>query len=140
MNIDKDIKKENHFSAPKNYFDYLPEEIMNRIQIESKEKFFLLKPSFIISSLAVLSGIIIFIVFFLKKDVATDEIILSDNEVEQIIDNPELYNIDDAAITEEYLSSNISDELLNTDAMVSDEDIKSYLEDNTDVNNNINEL
>ena len=140
MDIEKDIKKQNNFSVPKDYFDHLPNEIMSRIQIESKEKFFLLKPSFIIPSLAILSGIIILIVFFLKKDVTTDEIMLSDNEVEQIIDNPELYNIDDAAITEEYLSSNISDELLNTDAMVSDEDIKSYLEDNTDVNNIINEL
>ena len=142
MDIDKDIKKKNNFTVPKDYFDSLPNEKVNRIQAESKskEKSFLLKPSFIIPSLAVLSGIILLIVFFLKKDITPDEIILSDTEVQQIIDNPELYNIDNTAITEKYLSSNISDDSFNTDATVSEDDIKSYLEDNTDVNNIINNL
>ena len=142
MDIEKDIKKENNFSVPKDYFDYLPGEIMNKIHSESKskEKIFLLKPSFIIPSLAVLSGIFFLIIFFLKKDVSPAEIILSDNEVQQIIDNPELYNIDDADIAEKYLSINLSDDSLNVEATVSDDEIKSYLEDNTDVNNIINEL
>ena len=142
MDIEKDIKKQNSFSVPKNYFEYLPGEIMDKIHAESKshEKIFLLKPSFIIPSLAVLSGIIFLIVFFLKKDVSPAEIILSDNEVQQIIENPELYNIDDADITEEYLSLNVSDELPNTETIISDDEIKSYLEHNTDVNNIINEF
>ena len=132
----------NNFSVPKDYFEYLPEEIMNSIQAESKrkEKIFLLKPAFIIPSLAILSGIILLIVFFLKKDVSPAEIILTDNEVQQIIDNPELYNIDEADIAEKYLSINLSDDSLNVEATVSDDEIKSYLEDNTDVNNIINEL
>ena len=55
-------------------------------------------------------------------------------------DNPELYNIDEAAITEQFLSSTILNESLNEETTISDEEIKSYLEENTDVNNIINEL
>ena len=142
MDINQDIKKQNNFIVPKNYFDYLPEEVMDKIQAQSrkKEEKILLKPSFLLASLTLLSGFILLVIFFLKKEVGSNEIMLSDSEVQQIIDNPELYNIDDTDITEKYLFCNLSDESFNSETTVSDEDIKSYLEENTDVNNSINEL
>lgn len=135
------INKENNFSVPHNYFDYLPEEIMDKIQLQSKRKkyFSLLKPSIAIPSLAGLSAVIIFLVFF-NKDIPTKETALSETEIQLIIENPELYNIDESAITEEYLSSNISVESVNNGTSVSDEEIQSYLEEYTDVTNIINEL
>ncbi|MBI3503162.1 MAG: hypothetical protein HY063_15350 [Bacteroidetes bacterium] len=137
----ENIKKENHFKIPENYFDYLPEEIMDRIHSreKSKERFFLLKPSIIISSLAVLSGIILLTIFLLKKNISQNEIILSDNDVQQIIDTPELYNISESVITEQFLSS-VSEEALKEETNISNEEINSYLEENTDVNTIINEL
>ena len=137
----ENINKENTFKTPKDYFDYLPSEIMDRIQKEPKQKeIFIFKPAFAISSLAVISGIILLVVFLLKKGVPSEEMIFSENEVQYIIENPELYNIDDAAITEKYLSCIISDESLNIEAAISDDEIKSFLEENADVNNIINEL
>ncbi len=136
MNQFENIKKENNFSVPKDYFEYLPVEIMERVQMGSKrEKVSIFKLSFAIPSLAVLCGIIILLIFFLKN-----EIILSENEIELIINNPELYNMDEYKITEEYLSMNISDESLTNNETISEEEIKSYLEDNTDVTTIINEL
>lgn len=126
---------------------------MDRIHLESKQKnpslreelsgsryFSFLKPSVAFPSLAVLTGIIILLFFFFYKDSSPDELVLSENDVQQIIDNPELYNIDETAITEEYLALNITDETENAETTVSIEEIKSYLEENADVTNIINEL
>ena len=70
----------------------------------------------------------------------SNEIVLSEIEMRQVIDNPELYNINETAITDQYLSLNISDESMNSETNVSDEEIKTYLEENSDVTNIINEL
>jgi len=136
------INKENNFSVPQNYFDYLPEEIMDKIRLKSKEEkqFSFFKPSILIPSLAVLSGVILLLVFFFNNDIPSDEEMLSEIEVQQVIDNPGLYNIDETAITEEYLSLNIPTESMSSETNVSDEEIKSYLEEYTDVSNIINEL
>jgi hypothetical protein len=135
------IPKSNNFSVPTDYFDFLPEEIMNRVHLRSQPKkvFFLLKPIIAIPSLAVLSGVIALFFFFHKEVVLADEVTLSENEIQQVIDNPELYNIDKASITEAYLASNISYEPVNEESTVSEEEIKSYLEDNNEVTNIINE-
>lgn len=135
----ENIKNKNNFSVPKDYFDYLPVEIMDKIHMESKQKtyFYFFKPSITIPSLAVLSAVIIFLVFFFNKDIPSNELVLSETEVRQIINNHELYNIDETSITEQYLSLNISND---NEMNISDEEIKSYLEENTDVTNIINEL
>jgi hypothetical protein len=58
--------------------------------------------------------------------------------VQQVVDDPELYNIDETAIAEQYLASNIPYETVNEETTVSDEEIKSYLEENSDVTTIIN--
>jgi len=136
------IPKKNNFSVPQDYFDFLPEEIMGKIHSTSqqKEKFFLFKPIIAIPSFSVLSGIIILIFFIYHKEVVPcDEMILSENEMQQVIDNPELYNIDESSIAEQYFASNISFEPVTEESTVSDEEIKSYLEENNDLTNIINE-
>lgn len=132
------IRKQNNFSVPQNYFDYLPDEITGKIRIKSdqKEIFFLLNPIITIPSLAVLSCIIaLFIFSHPKKVVSADEMILSENEIQQVVSDPELYNIDDESIYEQYLASNISDESTIEATTISDEEIKVYLEENNDVAN-----
>ena len=149
MENNKNIKENNslpplgqgqHFSVPTDYFDHLPEQIMNRIQgTEQKKQFFLLRPSFAIPSFAVLAGVIILLVFINKNNISANDMLLSDNDTQHIIDNPELYNIDDAVITDQYLASNISDESINDEAAASADEIKSYMEENPELNNIINE-
>lgn len=126
------------FSTPPSYFDSLPAEITDRIQAEKnrKSQFFLLMPSFAIPSMAMVAGAII-LLLFLKKEITPLEIQLADNEIEHVVANPELYDIDEDAITEKYLSSNISLESLDEDA--SEDEIRSYLEDNSESTSIINE-
>lgn len=132
------ISKQNNFSVPQNYFDYLPDEIVEKIRLRSnqKEKFFLFKPIISIPSFAVLSCMVVLLFFFYHKNIVpSDEMILSENEVQQVIDNPELYDIDETSVAEQYLASNISYETANEEATISDEEIKTYLEENNDVTN-----
>ena len=133
-------KRQNNLSVPSDYFDHLPEQIMNRIQAsEQKKQFFLLRPAFTIPSFTVLAGVILFLVLINKNNISSNDMLLSDNDTQHIIDNPELYNIDDAVITEQYLASNISDESIDEEAAASADEIKSYMEENPDLNNIINE-
>jgi hypothetical protein len=135
------IDKQNKFSVPADYFDGLPEKITNRIQSGSRQKlFFFLQPAIAIPSLAILISIIALSVLLLNKNNAFPaEILLSDNDVQHIVDNPELYNIDDAVITEQYIFSNISDESINEESALPDDEVRSYLEENTNAQNIINE-
>ena len=134
------ISKRNNFSTPPDYFDTLPSEIMDRITSKPKQ-FIFLKPYFAIPSLTVLSAIIIVLVFYLKKDVVPSyDTELSDNDIEHIITNPELYNISESSITEQYLASVTEEYNTNNLETISEEDIKSYLEENTNENNIINEF
>ena len=132
------IPKKNNFSVPTDYFEFLPEQIMNKVQKKKKKKkkeiYFLFRPVIAIPSLAVLSGIIVLLFFFYNKETnSANNILLSENEVQNVINNPELYNIDEASITEEYLAANISSESVNEESTTSEEEIKSYLEENSDV-------
>lgn len=136
------LNQQNPFSVPESYFDYLPQDVMDRIIAKEKEKkiFFVFKPSVAIPSFTVLSGIIIMLFFFFnQKTPHADENIISENEIRQIIENHDLYNIDESIITEQYISSNIADEYVNKTGL-SEEEIKNYLEENTDINNIINQL
>ena len=133
--------RQNNFSVPKDYFEYLPSAIMEKIQSQPKRKqVFILQPVFSIFSSAVISGIILLVVFLFNKNISSEEVMLSDNEIQHILDNPELYNIDESAITDEFISSNSSAESLTIESNPSDEEIKSYLEETTNVNTIINAL
>jgi hypothetical protein len=80
------------------------------------------------------------LIFFDNRYVpATDEYILSETEIRQIIENPDLYNIDESIITEQYILANIEDEYVD-ETDISKEEIKNYLEENTDINNIINQF
>lgn len=142
MDLEKDIEKKNSFKVPENYFEYLPSEITDRIHTGTKteKKIFFLNPSYLIPSLAVVLAAVLFIVFFSHRTTSSNDTLLSEKEVQQVLDNAELYNIDENVITDSYLSSNISDDSLNTATSFSDEEIKSYLEEDANTNNVINEL
>jgi len=130
--------KQNSFSAPSDYFDTLPVEIMDKIHSSAKQKkaFSILNPSFAVTSLALLSGMIALLIF-LKTNASSSEIMLSENDIEHVVQNPESYNIDEDAIIEKYLSSTI--ELTEDNPVISDDDIKNFLEESSDINNIINE-
>jgi hypothetical protein len=132
----------NPFSTPANYFDDLPVNIMDRVQAGSKERkaFFSIKPALAIPSLAILAGAVVFLVFlFNKNNVSANEILLSENEVQHIVSDPESYYIDDASITEEYINDDSSDELLNEESALPEDQVKNYLEENTTTQTIINE-
>jgi hypothetical protein len=139
-NLDN-IKKQNHFSVPKDYFEYLPAEITERIQKEPKQKIlFIFKPAFAFSSLAVIIAGVVLFLFLHKTDSDQQDLVLSENDVQHIIDNPDLYNIDEEDVTDAIVSSNIPADSLNTDAFATDDEIKNFLEENSNTNNIINNL
>ena len=93
-----------------------------------------------IPSLAICSGLIILLtILFNKSESVSEETLLSENEVQHVVDYPELYNINDAVITEQYISSNIPDETMNYESAVSEDEIKIYFEENPDATNILNE-
>jgi len=141
-NILSSLSKENNFQVPAGYFDTFPEKIMDRALQQSgqKQPFFLLRPSFIIPSVALFTGLIIFFfITFHKNRIVPAEMLLSESEVRHIIENPGLYNIDEAVITEEYISTNIADELANYEPAISDDEVTIYLKENMDATAIINE-
>ena len=137
----ENIKKENNFSVPKNYFEYLPSEITDRIHSKPRQgKIFILKPVVAFSSAAILIAAIVLYLFLHKTDNRPLEMILSENEIQDIIDNPESYNIDELAVTETILNSTISADSLSASLNIPEDEIKSYLEETTNANNIINNL
>ncbi len=139
MDINKDIKKENSFKVPENYFEYLPQEITERIKSGSQSgTVFTLRPSIAFSSLALLSLLAFFLIYISQKSPVTTDYSFSDNDIQQIIDNPQLYNIDDNSIDDEYLSSSSEASIINEN--ISDDEIKTFLEDNNNASAIINEL
>lgn len=136
------INKQNPFSVPSNYFDELPSLVTDYIRSKEKQ-IFILNPAFAFSSLAVLSLMLLLAFFLFKKEVPSSaENELSEMDIEQILSNPELYNINETVITEQLLASSIALEPVSEGAVetISDEEIKSYLEENTNDNTIINEL
>jgi len=144
-NILSGINKENFFSTPKDYFDYLPQEISEKIHSSSRKKpSFVLKPSVALASFTTLCAAVFFLLYYSQTSIISpQELSLSDNDIQLIIENPEKYNINETIITDQYLSLNIQDdENANqlTEINVSDDEIKNYIEDNTDINTIINNL
>jgi hypothetical protein len=137
------MSRKNNFSVPADYFERLPEKTMARIHAMEKEpkKYpSFLKPVVAISSLAVFCCLVYFILFFNKGQNDSGQLLLlSDNDILQVMDYPQLYDIDDACITEHYLSSSKQDELLNTELEVSEAEVRIYLEDNQDIKKIIND-
>ncbi|MBI4931726.1 MAG: hypothetical protein HY841_13230 [Bacteroidetes bacterium] len=140
MGISKDIKKENNFKVPENYFDYLPQEIMERIHSTEVKQVFSLNPALSFASLAILSAMAFLLIYFSQNPPSSqNEYVLTQNDIQYIIDNSSLYNIDDNSITEEYLSTN-SATALTIDENVSEDEIKTFLEENINTNTIINDL
>lgn len=140
MSKNKDILQspgQNNFSTPKDYFDQLPAAIMNRIHSPKKNPVLGLKPVHALAALAI-SACIIAYTFIFKRSAVPSDIILSENEVEHVIANPELYNLDAATVTE-YLSLNLTDKTLSGEYIISDEEIKTYLAENEEITHIINE-
>lgn len=130
------IAQEPGFSTPPSYFDELPIVISDRIHSREKKPFFVLKPSFAIGSLAVLSGLIV-LFLFLKNDSLPLETELSENDIAHVVANPELYDIDEDVITEAYLSASF--EPAADEFAVPEDQIRNFLDESSDATNIINE-
>jgi hypothetical protein len=141
MDVNKDIKKENSFRVPDNYFDYLPQEITGKIKSQTQSiPVFTLRPAVSYLSLALLSFFVFLLINFYKHPSAeANATSLTENDIQQIIDNPSLYNIDENSAADEYLSS-APDASTDMEEDFSDEEIKSFLEENNNATSIINEL
>jgi len=140
------IKKENPFSVPENYFEFLPQEITEGchkpINASNRKSYFFFQPE-IAYSFAAITVLIFTILFFINKgDVASGSSELSSEEITYILQNPEHYNIEESVISEGLLAGfeSSSDETTISEFEISDEEAQSYLEDNSELNNIINEL
>lgn len=133
--------KSNPFTVPKDYFEYLPAEINERIHSrKSGMHSSLLKPAVAISSLALCVIVAAVVVYFLKGNVVVEEeFLLSENEIEFIISNPGLFNLDEKNITEQYISMNIEEDEYDEQTALPEEEVTRYLEENLNTYN-INEL
>lgn len=134
------INKEEGFATPASYFDELPSEIMDRIHqgANDQKPAFNLKPVLAFSSLLILSGIVTLFLLF-KNEHLPAEPVLSEFEIEHVLENPDLYNISRDAVTEKYLSMNIPEGDIAEDIALPEEDIRSYLEEDPELTDIINE-
>ncbi|OFY86527.1 MAG: hypothetical protein A3K10_17385 [Bacteroidetes bacterium RIFCSPLOWO2_12_FULL_31_6] len=129
------IKKENNFSTPLNYFEILPEVIVNR-SLNSKlfnfsfnkfSKHFLIPAS----SLAV----ILLMIFYFNRN--TTEAELTNEQITNLIINDEYIKIDDYLVYDAY--SEVLDEEKKTTS-TTDEYINYLIENDIDINSIIDEL
>lgn len=140
MDIHKDLKKQNSFKVPENYFDELPASIMDAVHSSStSQPTFALRPSVSFAALAVLSGFVFFLIYFSQpQKPVSEDYTLTEGDIQHVIDNSSLYNIDEASIDDEYFSS--IDGSSFGEMGPSEEEIQSYLEENINTNNLIIEL
>lgn len=131
---------QDHFSVPAGYFDALPQNISGRIQ-SGRGTFFLFRPSFAVPSLAFAVLLVVFIGYFLgKHEGQSEDMLLSENDIRNIVDNPELYNVNESAITDLYISSDIPEEEFSEESDLPDDEVRSYLEENSNAQDIINEF
>ncbi|HEY4798338.1 MAG TPA: hypothetical protein VII99_04590 [Bacteroidia bacterium] len=129
------VRKENCFSVPDRYFDYLPQEISKKIRTEkSSSLVFRLRPASSFAYFVTLCGIVVVALIhsYRQGSISANNLALSESDIQRIIDHPDNYNINETEITERYLSLNIQDESMA--AGIPDEEIKNYLEESSDEN------
>lgn len=140
------LNKENPFSVPKNYFEFLPQEIAevcHKPKINTAQKiFFLFQPKITYLFAAITVLLVVILLFINEGDISSSASELSTEEITYILQNPEQYNIEESLITDGLLAcfESSSDEIIITEFEISDEEAQSYLEKNSELNNIINEL
>ncbi len=130
------IEKKTPFSVPADYFEHNPNVILDRISqgtIEKKQVFLFSPGLAIAASILLIAGLFWFYIFN-ANELDVQEFSLNDEEIQLIIDNPELYGINEFLVNEKYLSSVESYNPLENLSTYSDDEVKSYLETNTDAN------
>lgn len=135
-------EKSNPFVAPKDYFEFLPAQITEKIRGgSSEERPFALKPAWSFASLSIITAAAFALLYFSqpKAPVQQESYVLSENDIDYVIDNRGFYNIEEEDITDQYLSSSREETSLIT-ADISEDDISSYLEETTNATTIINGL
>ncbi len=129
------IKKENHFSTPKNYFEVLPEVINNK-KLNNKSLHFIFdKLSWRI--LVPVSSLVVVLIIIFNWNTTTPQINLTSEQISDYVINEEYINIDDYLIYDTY--SEVLDEEKETSTN-NNEYINYLIENDIDINSIIDEL
>ena len=131
------IKKENHFSTPKNYFEVLPEVISSK-NLNNKSSHYLFDRLSYRILVPISSLIIIFIVFFnWNNNIPKAE--LTNEQLSEFIIEEDYFEMDDYLVYETY--AEILEEEENAKQPSETEEYIDYLiENNIDINSIIEEL
>ena len=128
--------KEDAHALPEGYFNTLADRIKSRIAAEEGDvKVIVMKRSSTRSYWAIAASVAILIgfigVFYLSSAPTDTNILLSENTKTQIIENPDLYNIDEASMLEEM---GISEEEAGNEQDAEEFLLESETEIGTDIN------
>ena len=130
------LKKENHFSTPKNYFEVLPEVISNKNLNKKSLRFLFDRLSYSIS-VPIASFIIVFFVVFNWNNNSTD-LELTNEQLSELIIDEDYIEFDDYLVYETYA------EILETEEKEASTDTGDYIEylieNDIDINSIIEEL
>ena len=130
------IKKENHFSTPKNYFKSLPEMISDKkLNNNTLNSFFdKLSYRFLVPITAVV--VLFFVVFNFNSSTSSTE--LTNDQLSELLIEDDYFEMDDYLVYEAYAELLEEEEKETTSD--DDEYINYLLENNIDINSIIEEL
>jgi len=130
------IKKENHFSAPKNYFEVLPEVMNYKTQNISRLQFSFDKLAY--RFLVPITSLVVILVLIFNWTSNNTETELSNEQLAELIIEEEYLEIDDYLVYDAY--EEIMDEEENEIESETEEYINYLLENNININLIIEEL
>ncbi|MBL4593268.1 MAG: hypothetical protein JKX68_05555 [Flavobacteriales bacterium] len=130
------IKKENHFSTPKNYFEVLPEMITSKNLNNNKLQFNFDKLSYRILVPVSVFALLFFIVFNFSNNNTENE--LTNEQLSELIIEEEYIEFDDYLVYDTY--AEIIEEEENEALSETDTYIDYLIENDIDINSIIEEL
>ncbi len=130
------IKKENHFSAPENYFKVLPEIVSDKKLNNKSIHFIFDKLSYRVLIPFTAVAILFFVVFNFNNTTTPTE--LTHDQLSEIIIEDDYFEMDDYLVYEAY--AELLEEEENETSSDDDEYINYLLENDIDINSIIDEL